>query len=324
MIKSKVMKIYLRLLKFIRPHAWILTLATIFMLLNSVATNGVSVSMVIPLMDRVIGGKQIVLPAKVPDFLQGLIDKINATPMPVLFNAIVVFLLVAFFLKGIFTFFQQYLMTDASEKILRDLRDEVYDKLLELSLDFYTKMHTGKLISRVTYDTSIVKNAMTEGLTDFIYQSFQAFVCLFMVLSVRAAFNIDWILLILSLIVLPCMMYPIVRIGKKLRKISTETQELMGTVTATLFEAVSGMRIVKAFGMEDYERKKFAEENNRFYKITMKSAKREQLLGPITEFIGILCAALVLWLGGRKVVSGVLSPGAFTAFLMSLLLLVRP
>lgn len=324
MIKSRFMKVYLRLLKFIRPYIWILALAAVFMLLNSIATNGVSISMVIPLVDKVIGGKEIVLPTKVPDFLQSLVDKVNATPTPILFNVIVAFLLGAFFLKGVFTFLHQYLMSDASEKVLRDLRNRVYEKLLQLSLDFYTKMHTGKLVSRVTYDTSIVKNAMTEGLTDLIHQSFQVLVCLFMVFFVRAAFDIDWILLILSMIVLPCVMYPIVRIGKRLRKISTETQEQMGTVTTTLFETVSGIRIVKAFGMEDYERKKFAEENNRFYKITMKSVKREQLLGPITEFIGILCAALVLWLGGRKVVSGALAPGAFTAFLISLLLLVKP
>ncbi len=324
MIKYGFMKIYIRLLRFIRPYLWILATATIFMFLNSVATNGVSISMVIPIVDKVIGGKQIVLPTKVPDFLQGIVDKINATPTPILFNAIVVFLLVAFFLKEVFTFLQQYLMTDASEKVLRDIRNRVYEKLLRLSLDFYTKMQTGKLVSRVIYDTSIVKNAMAEGLTQLIYQTFQVLICLFMVFTVRAVYKIDWILLLLSLIVLPSIMYPIVRIGKRLRKISIEVQEQMGTVITTLFETISGMRIVKAFGMEDYEREKFAEQNNRLYRVFMKSAKREQLLGPITEFIGILCAALVLWWGGRKVVLGLLSPGAFSAFLMSLLLLVRP
>lgn len=324
MIKFKAVKTYLRLLKFIKPYLWVLALAGLFMLLNSVATNGVSISMVIPIVDKVIGGKQIVLPSEVPAFLQDIVDKINATPTPVLFNAIVIFLLVAFLFKGIFTFLQQYLMTDASGRVLRDLRDRVYEKLLNLSLDFYTRTHTGKLVSRVTYDTSIIQNSITEGLTDLIYQTSQVLVCLFMVFAVRAAYKIDWILLILSLVVLPSIMYPIVKIGKRLRKISTDTQEQMGTVTATLFETISGMRVVKAFGMEDYERKKFAVQNNRLYKFFMKSAKREQLLGPITEFIGILCAIIVLWLGGRKVVTGVLTPGAFIAFLMSLLLLVRP
>ncbi len=324
MIKFNVMKLYLRLLRFIRPHLGILVLATVFMLLNSIATNGVSVSMVIPLVDKVIGGKDIVLPAKVPVFLQGFVDKINGMSTPVLFQAIIIFLLAAFFFKGIFTFLQQYLMTDASGRVLRDLRDRVYDKLLEFSLDFYTKMHTGNLVSRIMYDTSIIQNAITEGLTDLIYQTFQVLVCLFMVFSVRAIYNIDWILLILSLIVLPTIMYPIVKIGKKLRKISTGTQEQMGVVTTTLFETISGMRVVKAFGMEDYERNKFAAQNNKLYKFFLKSAKREQLLGPITEFMGIACAALILWLGGKKVVSGDLSPGAFIAFLMSLLLLVRP
>ena len=98
----------------------------------------------------------------------------------------------------------------------------------------------------------------------------------------------------------------------------------MGAVTTTLFETISGIRVVKAFGMEEYERNKFAKQNHGLYRLFMKSAKREQLIGPITEYIGVVCAALVLWLGGRKVVSGELSAGAFIAFLVSLMLMVRP
>lgn len=318
------MKVYSRLLKFIKPQIGILSLAAVFMFLNSLATNGVSISLVIPLVDRVIGGKEIVLPPNVPVFVQELAGRINAVPTDVLFRIIVFFLLIAFFLKGIFTFFQQYLMTDASTRVLRDLRDRVYEKLLDFSLDFYTKMHSGNLVSRITYDTSIIQNTITEGVTDMIYQSFQIIICLVMIFSVRAAFDIDWSLLILSFIVLPAIMYPIVKIGKRLKKISADTQEQMGKVTTTLFETISGMRIVKAFGMEDYERKKFASQNHNLYRYFMKSAKREQLIGPITEFVGIVCAAIVLWLGGSKVVRGELSPGAFIAFLTALLLLIRP
>lgn len=324
MVRFNIMRLYLRLLKFIKPHIWILSLATLFMLLNSVATNGVSVSMVIPLVDKVIGGKQIVLPAKVPDFVQNIVNTINAMSTGDLFKWLIGFLLVAFLLKAIFTFLQQYLMADASNRVLTDLRNKVYDKLLNFSLDFYTKEHAGNLVSRITYDTSIIQNSITEGLTDLVYQTFQVIICLVMVFSVRAAFNIDWMLLILSMFALPALVYPIVRIGKKLKKISTGTQEQMGNVTTTLFETISGIRIVKAFGMEEYERKKFARQNRDLYKFFMKSAKREQLIGPITEYVGVVCAALILWLGGNKVVTGELSAGAFIAFLMALMLLVRP
>ncbi|MFH0772651.1 MAG: ABC transporter ATP-binding protein [Candidatus Omnitrophota bacterium] len=318
------MKIYLRLLSFVKPHIKILSWAAVFMLFNSVVTNGVSISMVIPLVDKVIGGKDIILPAKTPVFLQDIVGRINHIPASTLFQVIVYFLIGAFFLKGVFTFLQQYLMADASVRVLTDLRNRVYEKLLGLSLDFYTKTHTGNLVSRVTYDTSIIQNSITEGLTDLFFQTFQIIVCIIMIFSVRAVFGIDWLLLILSFIVLPAIMYPIVRVGKKLKKISTGTQEQMGLVTSTLFETISGMRVVKAFGMEGYERDKFAKQNDRLYKLFLKSAKREQLIGPVTEFIGIVCAVLVLWLGGKKVISGELSAGAFIAFLMSLMLLVRP
>ena len=324
MVIFNIMKLYLRLLEFIKPHIRLLSLATFFMLLNSVATNGVSVSMVIPLVDKIIGGKQIVLPTKVPDFIQNIVNSINAMSTADLFKWLIWFLLVAFLLKEIFTFFQQYLMTDVSTRVLTDLRNKVYNKLLDFSLDFYTKEHAGNLVSRITYDTSIIQNSITEGLTTLVSQSFQVVVCLVMVFSVRAVYKIDWMLLILSMLVLPTLVYPIVKIGKKLRKISTSTQEQMGAVTTTLFETISGIRVVKAFGMEEYERNKFAKQNHGLYRLFMKSAKREQLIGPITEYIGVVCAALVLWLGGRKVVSGELSAGAFIAFLVSLMLMVRP
>ncbi len=324
MVIFNIMKLYLRLLEFIKPHIRLLSLATFFMLLNSVATNGVSVSMVIPLVDKIIGGKQIVLPTKVPDFIQNIVNSINAMSTADLFKWLIWFLLVAFLLKEIFTFFQQYLMTDVSTRVLTDLRNKVYNKLLDFSLDFYTKEHAGNLVSRITYDTSIIQNSITEGLTTLVSQSFQVVVCLVMVFSVRAVYKIDWMLLILSMLVLPTLVYPIVRIGKKLKKISTSTQEQMGAVTTTLFETISGIRVVKAFGMEEYERNKFAKQNHGLYRLFMKSAKREQLIGPITEYIGVVCAALVLWLGGRKVVSGELSAGAFIAFLVSLMLMVRP
>ncbi len=318
------MKLYLRLLKFLNPHIRLLSLATFFMLLNSVATNGVSVSMVIPLVDKIIGGKQIVIPTKVPDFIQNIVNSINVMSTADLFKWLIWFLLVAFLLKEIFTFLQSYLMTDVSTRVLTDLRNKVYNKLLDFSLDFYTKEHAGNLVSRITYDTSIIQNSITEGLTTLVSQSFQVVVCLVMVFSVRAIYKIDWMLLILSMLVLPTLVYPIVRIGKKLKKISTSTQEQMGAVTTTLFETISGIRVVKAFGMEEYERNKFAKQNHGLYRLFMKSAKREQLIGPITEYIGVVCAALVLWLGGSKVVSGELSAGAFIAFLVSLMLMVRP
>lgn len=324
MIKFNVMKLYLRLLRFIKPYLWIIILAAFFMFLNSIATNGASVSALIPLIDKVIGGNEIVLPTKVPAFLQNFVDKINGIPKLVLFNVLLVYFLIAFFLKGVFTFFQQYLMTNISSGVLRDLRNRVYDKLLEFSLDFYSKAHTGNLVSRITYDTSIIQNAITEGLTDLFYQTFQLLVSLIMVISAWWIFKLDWKLLVVSFIVVPTIMYAVVGIGKKLKKISADTQEQMGKVTTTLIETISGMRIVVAFSMEDYERKKFAGHNQRLYKLFMKSAKRDISLGPVTEFIGIFCVAAVIWLGGSKAIAEGSSLGAFFVFVGSVLLMLRP
>lgn len=324
MVEFNVMKLYIRLLGFVKPYLWVIILAAVFMLLNSIATNCASVSALIPFIDKVIGGNDIVLPTKVPVFLQNLIDKINHLPKLTLFNTLVIYFIIAFFLKNVFTFFQQYLMTDVSSSVLRDLRNGVYDKLLEFSLDFYSKAHTGSLVSRITYDTSIIQNAITEGLTDLFYQTFQLLVSLFMVISTWLIFKLDWALLFLSFIVIPVIMYAVVAIGKKLKKISAETQEQMGKVTTTLVETISGMQIVVAFGMEDYERRKFAGHNQRLYKLFMKSAKRDLSLGPVTEFIGIFCVAAVIWLGGSKAIAEGSSVGAFFVFIGSILLMLKP
>ncbi len=324
MVKFNVMKVYLRLLKYLKPYLWTLLAANVFMLLNSLITNGASITVAIPVVNNVLIGKPMELPPQAPAFLRGFSDMLNSIPRLALFKSVIVFILTAFLLKAIFTFFQQYLMTTVSTRVLTDLRDRIYEKLLQLSLDFYTKSHTGNLVSRITYDTGVILNSITEGVTDLVYQSSQIVICLFMIFWIRAMYNIDWLLLMLSFVVLPSIMYPIIMVGKRLRKISRETQEQMGSVTTTLVETISGMRIVKAFSMEDQEGKKFAAHNFRLYKMLLKSAKREQILGSATEFIGIACGAVVLWLGGKKVIAGNLDAGAFVAFIVAIFMLSRP
>lgn len=294
------------------------------MLINSVFFGIVSTSMVIPVVNNVLRNAPMSVPDKLPGFLKGLITAINAVPQLTLLTWIIVAIIAAFFLRGLFTFLQQYLMTDVSTRVLTDLRNAIYGKLLEFSLDFYGKTHTGALVSRITYDTSIVQNSITEGLTDLVYQSSQVLVYIFMIFFLREMYGINWLLLLLSFVGLPLIMYPIIMIGRRLRKISRQTQEQMALVTTSLVETIGGMRIVKAFSMESVEQKKFDSKNRGLYKMFLRSAKREKLLDWMIEFIGIACGSFILWLGGREVISKNQDPAGFIAFIVAIFMLSRP
>ncbi|MDD5437416.1 MAG: ABC transporter ATP-binding protein, partial [Candidatus Omnitrophica bacterium] len=162
------------------------------------------------------------------------------------------------------------------------------------------------------------------GLTDLLYQPVQLVVYAALLLFVKIYFSISWVLIGISILLFLLVVYPVAKIGKRLKSISRQSQEKMGDMTTTLHETISGIRVVKAFSMEDYEAKKFAAQNQSLYRLTMKQVKRMTVVSPITEFVGIACVAVILWIAAKDIISGVLSAGAFIAFLASLLSLMKP
>ena len=319
------MREYLRLIKWVRPYWWLFALAVLCMLGSSVF-GGVSLGMIIPLVDKILAGKSIELPAatQVPLFLQNLIIRVNSWSALQLLNRLILSLIFIFLFKEIFDFFTSYLMNDIGQRVVRNVRGKIYNKLIQFSLDFYGKAQSGALVSRITYDTSLLKEAISDALSDLIYQGFYFLTYLAVVISVTVYFAIDWKLIIISLLLIPLLIYPVIRIGRRIRKISTQTQQKMADINSTLFETISGIAIIKSFIMEEREKQKFLGQNQQFYKMMLKTVKRILAISPLTEFVGLLCCALVLWIGGRQVVSGGLSPGAFVTFLAGLLSIIKP
>lgn len=316
---------YRRLIGFVIPHAWVLMLAGLCMIASS-AFSGVSMGMIIPLVDNIIAGKKIVIPQGVvlPGFLKRLVDAANAMSPADLLGRMVIVVLALWLLKNTFEFCQSYFMNDVSQRVIRDVKNIIYKKLLTFSLDFYAKHATGKLMSRVTYDSAIIRDSLSTGLTDLLYQPIQLIVYLVILFTIKIYFSVSWPLIIVSVGLFPLVIYPVVKIGKRLKSISRQSQEKMADITTTLHETISGIRVVKAFSMEDYEAKKFADQNQYFYRLSMKSIKRMIVVSPITEFVGILCIAIILWIAGKEILTGRLSAGAFITFLVSLLSLMRP
>ncbi|MFH1996944.1 MAG: ABC transporter ATP-binding protein [Candidatus Omnitrophota bacterium] len=319
------MKNYLRLIRFVFPHAWVLALAGVCMAFSSML-QGASITAVIPLVDNVLREKKIVLNENIPSFplLDRVIDKVNSMPALELLYALVAFGLVFWLLKSFFDFCQTYFMNDVSQRVIRDVKNVLYNKLIYLSLDYYSKNPTGKLVSRITYDASIIRDSISAGLTDLLYQPIQLSIYITMVFVIKLYFSISWVLIMVIFVLLVLVIYPVAMIGRKLKSISRRSQEQMADINTTLYETISGIRVVKAFSTEDFESEKVAGQNQRFYKLAMKSIKRMTVLSPITEFVGILCFGAVLWVVGEQIVTGGLSAGAFTAFSVALFSIMKP
>lgn len=311
------MKDYVKLLKFVKPYLGLFLLAAIFMAFSALF-DGVTLTMMVPLTDKVLTNKKIIIPTKLPPFLSSFVDKINNTAPITLLNYMAFGIVILFFLKGLCGFLQNYLMSDIGQRVVRDIKSKLYAKLQILSLDYFTRKRGGELISRITNDVKLVENAVSYGSTDLIYQTLQVIIFTFL------TFFIYLKMALVSFVLLPLISFPIIKFGKVLRKLSKRSQEKMADINSILYETIIGTRIVKAFNMENYEIKKFDRANQEYYKISMKSIKRTLLLSPSTEFLGCIAGIFVFSWGGREVIKGELSFGVLGLFLGSLLSLIRP
>ena len=318
------MKNYLRLIGYVRAHLWVLALAAVFMILTSIL-QPISLGGFIPFIDKVMIGKDVVIPShNVPAFILDLVAKINSMPRVRLLGIFIVFYITLFTLRALLMYCQQFLMREVSQRVVRDMRNLLYEKLLNLSMDFYSHSRTGTLVSRITYDTTIIQDAVSEGLTDLIWQSSQFIFSLGMVICIAVFFQINVMFIFIALVVTPLIVVPLVQIGKRLRQISKKSQESMAGINNILYESVSGIRIIKAFCMENYEKQKFKEQNSYFKNMVMKSNKRILAVSPLTELVTMISAMVILWLGGQQVISGAMTMGTLTVFSLSVLSLSRP
>ena len=323
-------KDYSKLLHFIKPHSVLFAISVFFMLLTQLIEKIASVGAIIPFITILIAGNKINipegirLPLVINNSLRQMTDYVNSIDRLSLLGWLVIGIAVAFLFKGIFTILHSYLLSKLSLKVVKDIKNTLYEKLLSLSSDFYSENRTGQLVSKITYDAGVVQNAVAEGLRDLIYSCIELMVLITLTVILIIAFAIPWTLIIMMLVVMPAIVYPITKIGKKLRSISTDAQNKMADMNSILYETFSGIRIVKAFDMAAYEGRRFNKVNEDFYRIMLKSAKRLVSIGPISEYVAILAGVGVIYFGGKLMITGELDPGAFTAFVGLLLQMIAP
>lgn len=315
------MRSYIRLVKSAQGYLASFIGAIICMVLLNILT-GFSLLGIVPVVDRVLNGGPMVLTTsiKIPfsHKLGALLGIINNLPRFHVLWYVSGFILIIFFVKGFFDYYKEVLMEHMGQGVVRDLGNKIYSHLQDLSLDYIGRQRAGELVSRITNDVRWVQEGISRGLANTLSSFFE------LLLYFGFIVVISWQLSILCLVVFGILMVPIIKIGKRLRKLSAEGQGKTADISSFLFETVSGIRIVKAFGMEKYEEERFHNENNLYYKLMMKAIRRASVMGPLVEFIGALMVVGVLLLTIKHVVKGYLSIGWFSVYVGSLVAIMKP
>jgi ATP-binding cassette, subfamily B, bacterial MsbA len=283
-----------KLLAVLRPYRSKLLLAMVGMIVVG-GFNALQAYMVKPLLDEI--------------FFNRNADLLNLLPLG---------LLLVFFVKGHFFFLYSYLLEKVGQCVIRDLRNAIYAHLHELPLSFFHKHPTGELISRIMNDVSMLQSSVTHALIRILRDFFSV------VGLIGVIFYMDWRLALVSMLFLPMAAVPIVVFGKKFRKISTTYQTKIGEATSQLHETIAGVRIVKAFGTEEFEKQRFLKKMQSIMDTLMLETRYSCLSHPLIEFLGGVGMAMIIWFGGSQVLQGNSTPGAFMSFLTALIMLYEP
>lgn len=316
------MSLYRRLFQFVRPYWLKLIVAMVCMVGVSVMTSTIAY-LVKPFFDGIFPTKLGVSPVKIPAFLSNLIMQLHLEDLLLrrdveTFRLLAVALVILYLVKGIFEYGGAYYMSFVGLRIIADIREKLYYHLQTLSLSFFTKTPTGVIISRITNDVTLIQGAVSSA-TAGIFKDIFTFFGL-----VGVAFIQSWKLAIIAYVIIPLAFIPIREFGKRMRKFARKGQQRLGLLTTFLHETITGNRIVKAFNMEEYENKRFTEENDRLFKTFVKRIRVRALNTPLMEFLGAIAAAIIILVGGHMITTGEMTPGAFVSFFVAVFLCYRP
>ncbi|MBF6568748.1 MAG: ATP-binding cassette domain-containing protein [Candidatus Binataceae bacterium] len=227
-------------------------------------------------------------------------------------------ILILFVVRALANFASTYLNAYVGQRITLNLRSQLNDRLQRLSLSFFNRTPTGVMVSRVLYDVHLIAGSTTDG----VFSIFGDGCSLIAVLSV--AFYIDWKLALIAFVVFPAAVLPVMGFSQRIRKMTKRSQKQFSGLTVVLQETFQGNRVVKAFGMEDYERRRFDIELRRLLRVNMRIVLIRAITSPMIEVMGAFAIVGVLWFGASSVVAGTRSAGTFGAFVASMLIIYQP
>lgn len=334
MNEQKPGMIYLRLLRYLGPF-WkkvilLFVCTTIFAFLS-----GISLTLIPPFLHILFGSEPVTtleedapsehgisLPAALDTFKDTVVTSAKnliyeGDPIERLARFCIIFLALMI-LKNIFGYISTYVTLYLEQSVLFRIRNDLYGKTQVLPLSFFDRQKTGHLISRITNDVTNLRGAIVGSLASIIRNG------LMTVIAVAIIFLTSWKLSILTIVLVPLNIFLIAVISRKLRKGSLRAQERMADITSVLQETISGIRVVKAFSMEEFEKQKFHLFNLKYIKEYLKMRRFAELASPTSETLGTLASVVILWYGGRLVLAENLDPANLMMFIGAMLWVVTP
>jgi subfamily B ATP-binding cassette protein MsbA len=304
------MKSYFRLLAHLRPYTFQVAGAMLCMLLYSGA-QGAAIFLVGPavayLFDPQTFDASTVKLGRL-QVLRGLMDALGADFFPVLMASIVV----VFTVKGLADFGQAYLMGDAAQRVMRDVRNRLFRHLEALPIRYYTRSSTGELMSRITNDVHLIQGAVSDAVAAILRDATTTLVL------IALAFAMDARMALIACLVFPIAVFPIMRLGRRLRRASRKRLISTARLSTLIHETVRGIRIVKGFGMEAWEARKFADENHGLYRTNLRAIRLKAAVTPLNEFLAAVGFVITLWYGQSRIAAGTLLPQEFFTFFVAL------
>ena len=284
-----------RLLReYVRPHLRRLLLA-IFLMIIAAGGNAALARLMQPVLDDVFNK--------------------HDRDMLLLVTVLVIFVTL---MKSAATYGQTVLMAFIGQRIIADLQTKLFSHVIRFDLAFFHDTATGNLVSRMTNDINLMRNAVANTLTGLIKDS------LSLVFLVGVMFWMDWKLALLAFVVFPIAVFPIVRIGRRMRKLSTSALDGLGRFTARLNEAFLGVRHIKAYNMEGFEAERTGRQIENVFRLIYKALRTRAAASPIMETLGGVFIAAVMFYGGSQVIDDALTTGEFFAFITAMLMAYQP
>ena len=285
---------YKRLLRFILPYKKRLVVAVICMAFS--------------------GASNVVVPWLIKD----VIDKVLANKDIYTLNLIVIGILALFFARGFFYFGERYLMSYVGQKIVNDIREALYRHLQKLSLSYFDKRKTGNIMSNLTNDVTALQTAIAGNLISFVQEA------VILIGSLGSMLLLYWKLTLLTLVIVPLVVFTIRFFGSRLRGAGHRVQGKMADITALLEESVSGIRIIRSFNREEFEIERFMEQNDSNFWALMSTVRLTALLTPFIQFFAAIAVTAIIWYGGMSVIDGEMTAGSLIAFLIYAINLANP
>ncbi|MBK7267696.1 MAG: ABC transporter ATP-binding protein [Ignavibacteriales bacterium] len=332
------MNTYYRLLRYSSKYWKYLSLSIVCTIIFALL-NGASVYLSIPLLDTLFNSgaattsaagagtvnevSTSILPDFILDIKEGFSNSFNdfifaGGKTEALFR-ICIIIFAAFILKNIAGYFQAYFLNYVEQGIVRDLRDAAYEQLHKLPISYFKSERVGNLISIIVNDVTAVQNSVSATFLNLIREPLSIIVFL------GIAISISWELTLISLVTLPFSAGIISWIGIKLRKYSQRIQEKIADITSVIQETISGVKIVKAFGTENYENNKFKKETGGYFRMVLKITRVRNLSSPITEILSVGVGVVIIYYGGTMVLNNnEIKASEFLGFLFAIFQLLPP